>query len=223
MSKDSEEVTKHFDSCANFFNQTSEGIIYGLGHNLVTRLVNQHLRRSILERFRRTMEGCLPYQGQTILDIGCGPGIYSIELAKGGAHITGIDFAIAMVRLAQKRAEEHPVSNCNFVVADFFSPPFPKNHKFNYTIAMGIMDYISNPKSFIKTMLSVTQKKAFISFPLAGGFLAWQRSFRYRLSHCPLFLYTENQVGDLFNGLTYERLEVERIFRDLFVTVFVGE
>src|SRR5271170_2234995 len=47
-------------------------------------------------------------QGLDALDIGCGTGFLSLELAARGHRVTGVDFAPAMLALArQKAAERH--------------------------------------------------------------------------------------------------------------------
>lgn len=42
----------------------------------------------------------------TILDVGCGPGRHSIELARRGFHVVGIDPSEAMIAAAKTRADE---------------------------------------------------------------------------------------------------------------------
>lgn len=44
-----------------------------------------------------------------ILDVGCGSGWHSIEFAKRGYHVTGIDFSPVMIELARKNAEKAKV------------------------------------------------------------------------------------------------------------------
>lgn len=41
---------------------------------------------------------------KNIADFGCGPGLYSIELARLGAHVTGIDFSKNSIEYAKKQA-----------------------------------------------------------------------------------------------------------------------
>ncbi|HFQ94718.1 MAG TPA: class I SAM-dependent methyltransferase, partial [Anaerolineae bacterium] len=48
--------------------------------------------------------------GARILDVGCGFGRHSIELARRGYTVTGIDPAAAMIAAAQERAKEAAVS-----------------------------------------------------------------------------------------------------------------
>jgi hypothetical protein len=102
---------------------------------------------------------------------------------------------------------------------DFLRDEF--NESFDYVIAMGFMDYVAQPETSIRKMLGLTRVRAFFSFPLDGGLLAWQRKLRYR-ARCDLYLYTEDQVRKLFAGTTATRVEVTRIDRDLFVTAHLG-
>ncbi|WMT41681.1 methyltransferase domain-containing protein [Paenibacillus sp. D2_2] len=55
--------------------------------------------------------------GDSILDIGCGPGRHSLELARRGIIPTGIDITSSFIELAQKRAAEENL-NATFMVAD---------------------------------------------------------------------------------------------------------
>lgn len=51
--------------------------------------------------------------GQSILDIGCGTGLLTAELAKDGAHVLGIDASASMVKLAK---QNYP--SISFAVSD---------------------------------------------------------------------------------------------------------
>ncbi len=48
-----------------------------------------------------------PKQTLTILDLGCGPGLYTELLAKKGHKITGVDFSKNSIEFARKRAEKN--------------------------------------------------------------------------------------------------------------------
>jgi hypothetical protein len=77
---------------------------------------------------------------------------------------------------------------------------------------------MADPRKTIEKVLSVTNSKAFFSFPAEGGILAWQRKLRYK-SRCPLYLYTLPQLKDLFSSAAPEQVRIEPIARDYFVTV----
>ncbi|MBN1861449.1 MAG: class I SAM-dependent methyltransferase [Candidatus Thermoplasmatota archaeon] len=48
-------------------------------------------------------------KGLKILDIGCGTGRHSIELAKRGYHVTGIDLSESMLKRAEENAKKHNI------------------------------------------------------------------------------------------------------------------
>ncbi|MBU4305744.1 MAG: methyltransferase domain-containing protein [Candidatus Omnitrophica bacterium] len=213
MSKKS--TAEFFDSYAHGFNA-----IYGNKNTFLNNLINKYFRESMKLRYDKTIEGCYPIKGKTVIDIGCGPGHYSITLAKKGAdYISGIDFAEAMIDLARQNAKNTGVENkCNFILGDFMNTVI--KDKFDYSIVMGFMDYIEEPWKVIEKVLSITKAKAFFSFPVEGGVLAWQRKLRYK-KKCNLFMYNIEQLHELFANLNYKKLEVEKISRDLFVTVYM--
>lgn len=64
----------------------------------------------------------LPLEGQ-ILDIGCGPGRHSIELARRGYQAVGFDPSAAMIEAAKKRAAEYGVQPTFWQISgEDFSP-----------------------------------------------------------------------------------------------------
>jgi len=59
-------------------------------------------------------------RSKTVVDIGCGGGIYTLALTEMGAtHVTGIDFSQAEIESAQERYSA--ISNITFMVGDAFS------------------------------------------------------------------------------------------------------
>jgi 2-polyprenyl-3-methyl-5-hydroxy-6-metoxy-1,4-benzoquinol methylase len=169
-------------------------------------------------RYEKSIEGCEPVQGKSVLDIGCGPGHYSITLAQRGAsRVVGIDFAEGMLKLATEHARKAGVGDrCTFKVADFYQ--YPADEMFDYVIVMGFMDYMPDPEKVVEKVLSLTRSKAFFSFPVAGGILGWQRKMRYQ-KRCDLYLYTEEQLRRMFAKFSEAKATIEPISRDFFVTL----
>ena len=207
-------TSQFFDSYAHDF-----AAIYGNSNTLLNRFVNRNFRTSMRLRYEKSIEGCSPIVGKTVLDIGCGPGHYSVALAKKGAQrVFGIDFADGMIAIAKQNARSAGVDGtCSFARQDFLTDVIPE--KYDYTIAMGFMDYMADPKKTVEKVLAVTRGKAFFSFPADGGVLAWQRKLRYK-SRCPLYMYSLPQLQQLFSGS--KQVKIERIARDYFVTVTAG-
>ena len=209
-------ITQFFDSYAREF----DAVITNR-RSIFQEAINKFFRKSTRLRFLKTIEACYPIEGKTVLDVGCGPGYYAVALARLGARkVLGVDISPAMIELAKEHAKAAKVDNlCEFIVADFTR--FPVAEKFDYAIAQGFMDYIANPKEIIDKILSATKSKAFFSFPKDGGFLAWQRKLRYKWK-CDLYLYHREQLSGFFAGLNDKRVEIEKISRDFFVTVYIG-
>jgi SAM-dependent methyltransferase len=191
--------------------------IYSNRNTPVNRMVNRMFRKSIALRYQKTLEGCVPAKGARVLDLGCGPGHYSVALAREGATAVGIDFAEGMIALAKERASDAGVSDrCQFFPGDFNA--YQPDRPFDFVVVMGVMDYVADPKPLLEKIISMTGRRAFISFPRSGGLLAWQRKLRYR-SRCPLYLYSEPQIRNLVRGLEDVSVQIEPIARDFFVTL----
>jgi SAM-dependent methyltransferase len=59
------------------------------------------------------------HPGDQICDLTCGPGLYAVELARRGCHITGIDFGPAAIAYARQLAEDNSVAGrCTFIEQD---------------------------------------------------------------------------------------------------------
>jgi 2-polyprenyl-3-methyl-5-hydroxy-6-metoxy-1,4-benzoquinol methylase len=180
-------------------------------------VINKLFRKSMRLRYVRTLEGCRPLEGRTVLDAGCGSGVYSVALAEGGAaRVTGIDFATAMIRLAAARAQASGVGGrCEFKQADFFD--LPDSEIYDYVILTGFMDYVADPAGAVEKALRLTRSRAFFSFPADGGIFAWHRRRLYR-ARCELFLYREPQVRKLFSVFPEFQVKIDRLARDFFVS-----
>lgn len=205
------QVSEFFDGYASSFDA-----IYGGETSFLSRLViNPLFRKSMRLRYEKTLDSCAPVRGRRVLDIGCGPGHYGVSLAKQGAErVVGIDFSPSMIDIARRHAEAAGVADrCEFQTLDIYDyrPSVP----FDYSIVMGVMDYIESPRGFIERVKSLTSRKAFFSFPADGGLLAFQRKLRYR-SRCQLFMYTRPQIEQLFSGMDST---IEELARDYFVTL----
>ncbi len=58
-------------------------------------------------------------QGQALLDVTCGPGLYAVPLAQRGLDVLGVDFGPAAIAYARELAEQEGVeARCRFVQAD---------------------------------------------------------------------------------------------------------
>ncbi|WP_283170770.1 class I SAM-dependent methyltransferase [Curtanaerobium respiraculi] len=58
-------------------------------------------------------------RGLSVLDIGCGAGLYSLALAARAERVTGTDISPKMIEAARKKAVDEGIGNATFEVGDF--------------------------------------------------------------------------------------------------------
>lgn len=207
------------DRTADFFHHYAGGFnaIYGNMNNWFNTAINTAFRGSMRERFERSVAGCTPTEGATVLDVGCGPGHYGVALAKRGVkEVVGLDFASGMLDMARENARRAGVeSKCSFLEGNFMTFEFDRT--FDFSIYTGFMDYMRDPVAVVKKAAAITNKRAFFSFPSDEGFLAWQRKMRYKL-RCDLYLYSRRHVESIMQHAG-KPFVIDDLGRDYFVTL----
>jgi SAM-dependent methyltransferase len=120
-----------------------------------------------------------------ILDLGCGPGLYSIRLAKLGHTCVGIDFAPAAVEFAQETASSENV-NCTFKLEDFTRADYGNNYDL---VIMVFSELNTLALGEIKEIL----RRSFQSLVKGGKLLIEVPSFDavYQIGNQPPIWYSE--------------------------------
>lgn len=94
--------------------------------------------------------------GLDLLDVGCGPGTITCELAVAVApgRVVGIDAAGAVVDLARIEAAGRGVSGVSFQVADLFALPFADD-SFDVVHAHQVLQHVGDPVAALVEMKRV--------------------------------------------------------------------
>jgi ubiquinone/menaquinone biosynthesis C-methylase UbiE len=188
-----EHVRERFEKEASSFDA-----IYRLDRSPFSRCFNRVFRKAIFERFEITFEQAGDVAGRTVLDVGCGSGIYAAEFAhRGAARVVGVDFSSNMVKLARAEADLRGVSGvCEFIEADFLDLEIRET--FDVAYAMGVFDYLPEPEGLLCKMAGVTRGKVIASFPGHSLLREPARRLRYRLTgRGDVHFYHEGEVQDL--------------------------
>lgn len=190
----------HSKNVENFFHGYAKDFssIYEEDANprsLFDRLMDKLFRQDIRDRFNSTLQHAQENSIQTILDIGCGPGHFVVKFLEMGKKVVALDIAQGMLDITNSRVEKMGVKQEDYkaILADYSEYNFEE--KFDAACVMGFFDYVSDPTSVIKKLLSEVNKEIYISFPDDRGLLAWQRKVRYARRNCPLYLYNEESIS----------------------------
>ena len=86
-----------------------------------------------------------------ILDVGCGPGFLSIDLAKSGHTVVGVDTSEKMISISKKQAFNSGVTGCDFYIGDAEKTNF-KDASFDCVVASGVIEYMNKDDIMLKEM-----------------------------------------------------------------------
>jgi predicted TPR repeat methyltransferase len=133
------ERSQFFEESAEFFNWRSQTGQF------------RERERKFLVVARRALERS-PMEHPLCLDLGCGPGAITLELANLGFETIGVDSSAAMVDLASKAAAKssHPDRRCTFTQADLgvFLETFDRQA--DLIVSSSVFEYLENPLRIIE-------------------------------------------------------------------------
>ena len=95
-----------------------------------------------------------PWKNKKILEIGCGTGRLTLEVAKEEGLITGLDSSIEMILISKKKVSEDINQNLQFVNADCSSIPF-RNSSFEVCLCINVMNHVPNYEKTIEEIVRV--------------------------------------------------------------------
>jgi 2-polyprenyl-6-hydroxyphenyl methylase / 3-demethylubiquinone-9 3-methyltransferase len=112
-------------------------------------------RDCAVRHFRREAESGPPLAGLSILDVGCGAGLFAEPLARLGGDVLGIDPAPASIGVARRHAEEtgakvaYRVATAEEIAAE------PK--RFDIVSAMEVVEHVADPAAFVAKAASLLE------------------------------------------------------------------
>ncbi len=112
----------------------------------IGRLVKEYEGRVLLDLVR-------PVQGEAILDVGCGTGIFTLELLAAGARVVGLELSFPMLRWARKKVAGRAFQA---VQGDMRWLPFADG-SFDKTVSVTAIEFIEEARGAVAELFRVTR------------------------------------------------------------------
>jgi ubiquinone biosynthesis O-methyltransferase len=117
-----------------------------------------------LEFIRNNLFSSLPANG-SVLDVGCGNGIISLQLGKDGFNIKGIDVSEKAI---QKAKENNPFPNVTFEVADADKLK-ASGEAFDAIICSEVLEHLNHPGRLLKELLPILKNQGILLVTVPNG------------------------------------------------------
>ncbi|WP_257396478.1 class I SAM-dependent methyltransferase [Campylobacter lari] len=101
-------------------------------------------------------------QDKSVVDIGCGSGVWTLHLAQKSKSVLGVDSSSAMLEILQEDTKTHAISNVKTLNLDFEN--FYKNNNTKFDLAfLSMSPALQNEKDY-KAFLSLASKKVYLGW-----------------------------------------------------------
>ena len=128
----------------------------------IGRLVKKYETDVLLEMLQ-------PRQHEKILDVGCGTGVFTIDVLSAGADVTGLDLSFPMLKSAVRKLPEISFAG---VVADMTALPFA-DQSFDKTFSMTAIEFVNDIQKAIDELNRVTRKKGIVVLTTLNSLSPW--------------------------------------------------
>ena len=110
-----------------------------------------------------------PGRGETILDAGCGTGVFTLDILASGAHVTGLDISLPMLRRSREKEGGGPLQ---IVLGDMLHLPFPEN-VFDRVVSVTALEFIEDGLGAVRELFRVTKRGGWIVAATLNSLSPW--------------------------------------------------
>jgi len=116
-----------------------------------------------------------PRAGLRLLDVGCGTGLYALELAARGVEVTGVDIASSMLAQARAKAQNAGL-NIRFLEADALRLPFAEQ-SFDAVLSVVALEFVPDLAAALGEAYRVLKTGGRLVVGLLGRDSDWWRFY----------------------------------------------
>ncbi|MBU1913139.1 MAG: class I SAM-dependent methyltransferase [Candidatus Omnitrophica bacterium] len=145
-----ETVNKYFDFSA-------------INYNLAYKKADD-VKSFIFHERKRIVLDMFDVKSGKVLDIGCGPAVYTDNLSEAGYEIYGVDSSERMIEIAKSKN----FKNAKFFVGTVENIKFADNF-FDGVLCVGVLEYLNSIEDGIKEIARVTKHGGIVIFTVPNG------------------------------------------------------
>jgi ubiquinone/menaquinone biosynthesis C-methylase UbiE len=110
-----------------------------------------------------------PQPGERILDVGCGTGVFTLNILASGTRVTGLDISIPMLKRAKHKTEGYPF---RVAAGDMSFLPFVDGC-FDKVVSMTALEFIEDGRAAVADLFRVTRKGGTIVVTTLNSLSPW--------------------------------------------------
>ena len=164
-----------------------------------TRYTHGHHESVLRSHSWRTAQNSAGYllphleSGMNLLDVGCGPGTITADLAEivAPGHVVGLDFAGEVLEAAQREVDRRKIDNVKFIVGDIYDLQAAgiEQGTFDVVHAHQVLQHVPDPVEALKAMGAACKQGGIVAardsdyhaatwFPAVPGLDRWMELYQ---------------------------------------------
>lgn len=152
----------------------------------------------------------------TVLDLGCGEGTLSLELAKKVKHITGLDSSEKMLELFNKNAEKQNITNADTILKPIEEISYEELGDYDVVIASRSLNTIQPIEIVLNEMDKIANKAVYFTYFGPDNWKIEREFYKYinkEYNEFPSYNYIFNILYDIGIYPNTERLNI-KLYRE---------
>ncbi len=180
-------MNPYFESRADDYSRRSQSGIW------------RYIRNLELAAILDSLEVC---PGQTIIDIGCGAGFYSVALRDLGLDVFAIDSSPGMIHATRKAGIRSSVANIE---------EFQTKDTFDLALAAGVLEFMKNPKVLFRNTRRFLNDEGIlvVLVPVSGFRGALYRTF-HEINNCKTWARTTEEYQTMAFGEGFQLCQIKK-------------
>jgi len=159
------------------------------------------------------------FNGDYLLDLGCGNGRHTLLFSDRTGHAIGIDFSLNLLRIANKKRKSLQIDNISYIMADISFLPL-KNGVIDNIIFLATLHHIPGSVNRLSSLLEIRRILKTPGNCLITVWRRWQKRFFWHfINEFFHFLFkfkSFSEFGDIFIPWTKQTGEPIQRFYHLF-------